>query len=381
MARSMLHRHRVARALLCTAFWAGGLWRGCTRTEPVMRMTVGGSWREIGRQIGKKHAQRIAHSHSVLLTYAKVRLLRSRDALYKGSRELAAHIAPEDIEEMKGLADGANMPYEDVLFLNTFYNLAHNKVLCRQIALWGERTEGGRLIHGRNLDWFDYPGGLLRKNNLILNVQPPEGIEYLTLTWPGMSAVLTGTNRAGLTVAFNRIPTYRHREKTSEPVFFTLKRILRTCTTLDAAVGLLERTRPVGNGSVMISDARAGKAVVVEIVGERVTVRQGGDSMICNANYASGPGGKRPWWRPAEYPAAEVARRMGPGLSPRQVQRILGDRNVMLPINLLSVVFVPQDNTMHLSCGRYRAATKKFREYTLFEDRPAAPTVPTGRSD
>ena len=265
-----------------------------------------------------------------------------KSTLYARAAELAKHIHPEDIEEMKGLAEGAGLPYEDILYLNTFYHLTTGRLMCRQIAMWGPRTDRGVLIHARNLDWFDYPGGPLRDNNLILNVTPADGLAYLTLTWPSVVGVLTGTNSKGITVAYNRFITPRGREEhLSEPVFLTIGRILRTCETLDQAVAEIKKAKPMGDGSVMISDATAKRAIVVELVNGKVGVRAAKDDMIANANHQTAEAGFQAHGRySAEYPAGEVARTCQPALKPMQVRDIMRDSKVMQYSNLLSVIFV-----------------------------------------
>jgi hypothetical protein len=47
---------------------------------------------------------------------------------------------------------------------------------------------------------------------------------------------------------------------------------------------------------------------------------------------------------------------------------------VIQGINMVSAVFAPAANRVHLSCGRMRAAEGAFKEYELFAgEQPAAP--------
>jgi len=363
------HRSRFSRAgvgsLVTVALWMVG----CGPPAAPRRMAVAGSRFEIGRRVGQQCAEAIGRIHAKMLSAGRILTFRRKATLYRRAAALAKYIRPEDVEEMKGLAEGSGLAYEDILYLNTFYHLTTGRLnpACRQLALWGPRTKDGVLIHARNLDWMDYPGGPLRRNNLILNVRADGALEYLALTWPPVAGVLTGANARGITVAYNRFVTPRRKQQhLGEPIFFTLGRILRTCSTLDEAVAEITHAQPLGDGSVMISDARAARAVVVEIVNGKAGVRTAKDHLIANANHPTSEAGFKGGRHSAEYPAGEVARSFPPALAPLQVAEIMRHRKVLQYSNLLSVIFVPQANVMYLSCGRYRAAAGEFKRYEIF---------------
>jgi len=216
--------------------------------------------------------------------------------------------------------------------------------------------------------------GPLCRNHLILNVEPEGGIAYVALTWPGLIGVLTGTNRAGITAGYNELVGLRQDVRVAEPVFLALHRVLMTCATIEEAMDLLRKAPPLGNGSILISDARRKKAVVVEVFDGHVAVREAEGEMIGNANHVTtdlgieGIEAGSPTW-----PACTVARYLGPPLDTDKLQQVMSDELVMLPINILSVIFVPAQNRMLLSRGRLRAAEGEFREYELFPQAAEAP--------
>jgi hypothetical protein len=184
-----------------------------------------------------------------------------------------------------------------------------------------------------------------------------------------MVGVLTGTNRHGITVAFNQLGGPRVKQP-AEPAFFTLKRVLRTCKTAAEAVKLIQDAKPMDNGAVVISDATARTAEVVEIVEGKVGVRRAAkdEEMIGAANHPTTeavPENRRTG--PADWPMCRVARRLGKPLTPELMKKTLADPEVIQDINMLSVVFLPSANKMLLSCGRMRAAEGVFIEYKLFE--------------
>ncbi len=352
----------------------------CAAYKPV-RMTVSGTRRQMGEQIGKAYSAQAKQAHAAVLDKLTRGNANAKAKLYAMAATVAKNIAAEDVEEMKGIAAGAGVPYEDVLFANTFYYIAMGNVGCRQLAVWGKRTVGGKLIHARNLDWPDYAGGPLRRNNLILNVKPAKGHEYLLLTWPGWAGALTGTNAKGVTLAFNMLPGTPVK-RAAEPIFFTLRRVLRTCETVEKAIAELRRVKPLGNGSVMISDANAKAAVVVEVIDGVVTTRQPVAELIANANHATCGKSDKPDRDTSRdnAPAGDVASDAKAAMGPKEVQGVMGSFKVIQLINILSVVFVPADNKMYLACGRYRAAAGEFTEHVIFPPakNAAAPAAPCG---
>lgn len=340
-----------------------------TSTYAPTRFTAAGTSLEMGRQVGKQYAAQIKPIQHIFLVAAIVMTQKTKADLYAEAAEIGKSLCADDLAEIRGLAEGSGMTCEDMLFLNTFYSVTTSAVFCRQIAAWGKDTADGELIHGRNLDWPDYPDQPLEKNNLILNQRPTAGIEYLSLGWPGFAGVLTGTNKEGLTVGFNQIVAPR-QDRWAEPTFFTLKRVLRSCKTAAEAVKLIQDAKPLDSGCVLISDAKGKTAVVVEIYAGKVGVREAGkgEAMICCANHATtdaAPENRRSG--PADWPLCRVARKLDKPLTADLTRQCLGDPEVLQSINMLSVVFLPAANKMLLSCGRMRAAEGPFTEYTLFE--------------
>ncbi len=331
------------------------------------RMTVSGKPADIGSAIGQKYAGELRILHPILVLVGKQYTGVSKAEFYAKAAGLAQHIHEDDIAEMKGLAQASGLTYEDVLYLNVFYNLTTDQVACRQLVLWGDHTADGELLHARNLDWRDYRGDPLKRNNLILNVKPEGGIEYLMLTWPGLTGVLTGTNHEGITVAFNTL-SGGWQPRAAEPIFFTLKRVLRSCKTLDEAIVTIRDAKPLGNGSIMISSAKEKRAAVVEVFDGQVGERESKDGVIGNTNTGTKETGVTgPELGPAETPACAIAREHGTKFKPESLRSVLADPKVLATNNIVSVIFNSAANEMLLSCGQNEAAKGEFHKYTLFE--------------
>lgn len=108
--------------------------------------------------------------------------------------------APEILEEMKGMADGANVDFQDIMFLNITYEISVPSVMggCTSFAAMGKATSGGGLISGQNIDhiepWLEHM--------ILLKMQPDDGPDIMAVTAPGC-LTLAGINSAGISINMN----------------------------------------------------------------------------------------------------------------------------------------------------------------------------------
>ena len=334
------------------------------------RLRVSGTPEQIGEQVGRKYRDVIRQFRTQFIGLAMTYTGKNRNELFNVAADLALALHRDDLAEIKGVARGAKISYDDALIFNLFYAIVVDRIACRQLVVWGPATADGKLIHARNLDWFDYGGSPMQKRNLILNIKPKGANEYILLTWPGAQGALTGTNDKGITIAFNQLLGATKTKRRAEPVFFTMKRILRTCSTLAQATKLFRDANPVGNGSVMISDARARKAIVIEMFDGKIGMRDPRNCMIGNANHATREAGLTNVSRFGSpgAPVCPIAAAMGK-LDVEKAKRVMADPRVCQQINLQSVLFVPEHNVMYFASGATPAAQKApFRRFTLFRD-------------
>lgn len=108
--------------------------------------------------------------------------------------------APEIVEEMRGMAEGANVNFQDIIFLNITYEISVPSVMggCTAFAASGEATANGELITGQNLDhiehWTDYM--------VLLKMKPADGPGIMAVTAAGCLSLI-GINSAGISVNIN----------------------------------------------------------------------------------------------------------------------------------------------------------------------------------
>src|SRR5690606_29179041 len=129
------------------------------------------------------------------------------------NRKLYLHVPEEYKTEIYGLSQYASddfnyvaPPYLRMLYLHAAHDIGHALqdlalVGCTSLAVWDEYSEDGKLLIGRNFDF--YAGDDFAKNKIIAFVTPKNGHPFMSVTWPGMIGVVSGMNLEGLTVTMN----------------------------------------------------------------------------------------------------------------------------------------------------------------------------------
>lgn len=121
--------------------------------------------------------------------------------------------SPDLLDEMRGIADGAGMGLEDIVYLNTFLELEDLRApgvggRILPDALWGcttfnvtaEATADGAAYIGQTYDMERY----YEKYLALLRIKPSEGPEALVVTMSGLLG-MNGMNTAGVGAVINKI--------------------------------------------------------------------------------------------------------------------------------------------------------------------------------
>src|SRR5262245_28704382 len=88
--------------------------------EPFPLIEISGPPRERGRQYGRQAAHRIVKGTSHYLAQLQGLSLDSAgvSALVRDYLPIVEAFEPAYVEEMRGIAEGANVPFEDIMLLN-----------------------------------------------------------------------------------------------------------------------------------------------------------------------------------------------------------------------------------------------------------------------
>jgi isopenicillin-N N-acyltransferase-like protein len=109
--------------------------------------------------------------------------------------------APELLEEMTGLSQGAGVSLETILILNCRSELAFPDQLstqCTVVGLAGEKTASGRSLIAQNWDWLP----AVKENCAFFRIAPDNGPRTFVLAEAGQVGKI-GFNEHGLCVVIN----------------------------------------------------------------------------------------------------------------------------------------------------------------------------------
>lgn len=222
----------------------------------------------------------------------------------KRCEEIIGQYMPELLDEIHGVADGAEIEYDTLMTLTTTAPFAPDDVPgCSIVAVMPERTVDGRMIIGRNFDMFED----ISKKSATTYRTYPQG-HYASVgncdIWVGR---WDGLNEVGLFTGTTALFLPSPKPALPGPVGWFVGRYVLDCfTTVDEAVEFIQGLPCTGSGGRLIADS-AGRAVVIESSVEGREIRYPEDGLLILTNHAVCPAfvGKD---RDSEYFADSQAR-------------------------------------------------------------------------
>lgn len=218
------------------------------------------------------------------------------------NRNLESSLTEEQRLEIYGVAQTAYPKFDEIgpaypRLMN--YHAAHDighalqnlaLVGCSSFATWGDKSADGQLLIGRNFDF--YVGDQFADNKVVDFVTPAQGHQFVTVSWCGMSGVVSGMNMAGLTITLNAaksaLPT-----GSATPISLLAREILQYAGNIEEAVAIANKRHTFVSESLLIGSAADNKAVVIEKTPDSVGVYDPNQhSLICTNHYQSPALGK-----------------------------------------------------------------------------------------
>jgi len=154
-------------------------------------ISVSGSHREMGCQIGEAARAQISHSienaRTLLRDAYDTLQLDWEGALIQSRKYLpfAEERYPQYVAEMRGMAEGANVPFDDLSVVNAMEAVtmdALHLTKCTSMAINQERTSNGTVLVAHNEDWIpeDEP------DVYIVEAHPEHEPPFLAMTYGGL---------------------------------------------------------------------------------------------------------------------------------------------------------------------------------------------------
>lgn len=251
------------------------------RLDGLPVVVVSGSPHDMGFQYGRALAAQIRTGLALYLDHQVTEEWHYPvDYQRRCAESMSKRIPPEFLEEMRGVAEGAGVDYDQVLRMHTHADMVHfghgwgkpnaaPGMDCSNFAVWGRWTTNGQLLHGRNLDWATGTG--VQQSACIYVGLPASGTPFALVTYAGCIGGVTGMNAAGLT--FGEMTSSSSAETLDGmPLFVIVRNLLEHCRTIDEAVAMVKAYPRTTGWNFLMSDAKVPTARAFEVDAKNVVV-------------------------------------------------------------------------------------------------------------
>jgi isopenicillin-N N-acyltransferase-like protein len=214
------------------------------------------------------------------------------------NRNIPDHISEEYKDEIYGVSLSASdkfdrlaPKYYRILNYHSAHDIGHAlqdknmTVGCTSFGVWNSRTTDGKLLHGRNFDFF--AGDNFAKNKIVCFTKPLKGNKFMYVTWAGFTGVVSGMNDKGLTVTINAsksdIP-----KSAATPISLLAKEILQYASTVEQAYQIAEKRKTFVSESILIGSTQDKKAAIIEKTPNKTSLYlEKGEQLICSNHFRS----------------------------------------------------------------------------------------------
>lgn len=162
------------------------------------------------------------------------------------------NIPQKYIEEMEGVAKGADVPFSDILWLNLFPEMFH----CCAVTVQAKASLDGSLYHARLLDYA--VGKDLQSSAVLLVVKPENSIPFLSVTYAGFIGCITGMNAEK--ISLGEIGGLGYGKWDGIPMSFLLRSLLEKATCLNEAKEILSNAKRTCEYYYIVGDGKTSES-------------------------------------------------------------------------------------------------------------------------
>ena len=258
-------------------------------TDAPALVRVSGSHREIGRQIGEACSLQVRRSIEkacVLIESVNEHLLLDwQGAKIQASKYIpfVQERYPQYLEELQGIAEGAQVAFEDLAVLNAMEAVtmdALHLTKCTSMAVNGERTADGHVLVAHNEDWMPED----EEDVYIVHAMPDDEPPILAMTYGGLLPNV-GFNAAGIAQCCDSV--YPNDSRIGIPRVFASRAVLGARTPADAIRQMLIPHRAAGYNHLLAHES--GELYNVEVSARRFAILYAEEDYLVHTNHYLDP--------------------------------------------------------------------------------------------
>lgn len=223
------------------------------------------------QQIGHSHGELLKEEalktiDSVLYTFGTFNTIRSgkwfRHELNSAYSRLSPHIPQDHKDETSALAVTLGIDDELAQAINVFPELFH----CSGFAVFGSATKGGKLYHGRVLDYMTTIGLQDAATTFIVSVDGK--IPFANVGYAGFIGSVTGMNNKA--IGLGEMGGRGEGAWDGVPMATLMRRALEECSTLEEVMTLWKDNPRTCEYYYVFSDGKTNEAVGVAATPESI---------------------------------------------------------------------------------------------------------------
>lgn len=254
-------------------------------TEPIPVIDVKGSHREIGRQIGE--ATRPQVEHSIVDAHMMIDQAHAHLGLdWKGANTqarkylpFAEETYPEYVDEIRGIAEGANVKFDDLVVLNALEAVAMDALhltKCTSLGVDERHTANHHVLMAHNEDWLpeDEPDGYLVRARL--DDEPP----WMAMTYGGLLPNI-GLNAEGIGQCCDSV--YPSDIRIGIPRVINTRGVLASTTISEAIRHMIIPLRAAGYNHML--GHTSGELFNVEVSARKFAINYAENGYIAHTNH------------------------------------------------------------------------------------------------
>jgi isopenicillin-N N-acyltransferase-like protein len=273
---------------------------------PPPLIQVSGTHLEMGRQIGEACRQQVQHSIAdahVLIDSAYDQLELTWDGAQIQSHKylpFAEERYPKYVDEMRGIAEGANVAFDDVMTLNAMEAVttdALHLTRCTSFAVNEQRTADGHVLAAHNEDWVPED----EDDVYVILAKPQDEPPFLAMTYGGLLPNV-GFNAYGIAQLIDSV--YPSDSRIGIPRLVVSRAVLASRRISSAIGRALVPHRAAGYNHMLIHES--GELYSIEVSARRSEILHGTDGYLVHTNHYLAPSMKEVESEPEELIASRV---------------------------------------------------------------------------
>lgn len=254
-------------------------------TSPPPLIEVFGGHREMGRQIGEARREQIQHSIAnahILIDQSYDQLELNWDGARIQSRKylpFAEERYPQIVDEMRGIAEGANAAFDDVVVLNAMEAVtmdALHLTRCTSMAVNEERTADGHVLAAHTEDWIPED----EDDVYVISAKPTDAPPFLAMTYGGLLPNV-GFNACGIAQLIDSV--YPTDSRIGIPRLVVARAVLSSKRISGAIGRALVTHRAAGYNHLLVHES--GEMYSIEVSALRFEILHGADGYMAHTNH------------------------------------------------------------------------------------------------